>query len=126
MVAKRIFGYGKAKKMLEPEAVRSGYWANKHYSFPVDLAMSGKTDTYTSTDLFEGLVAFVSGYVDELPKNCHGCDDPVQDVIFACQQGANRPLTAEAAHVETDVAHNMAGKVNSCKMGQHSCVKLAL
>ena len=109
---------------MEPEAVRGGYWANKWYSFPVNLAMADKTDEDTSTDMFERLVAYVSSYVDELPKNCHGCDDPVQDVIFACQQGANRPLTAEAAHVETDVAHNMTGKVNPCKMGQSSRVKL--
>ena len=106
--------------MMEPEAVRTGYWANKWYSFPVNLAIT----SLTGTKMFEELVDTVSSYVDAPPKIGDGFDDPVQDVLFACQQGANRPLTAEAAHVETDVAHNMAGKVNHFpniqRIGQNS------
>ena len=95
--------------MLEPDAVRKGYWANKWYSFPVNLAIK----SHIGFEMFEHLVETVSSYVDAPPKINDGLNDPVQDVLFACQQGANRPLTAEAAHVETDVAHNMAGKVYS-------------
>ena len=107
------------KEWLEPEEVRVGYWADKWYSFPVNLAIT----SLRGTEMFEDLVDKVRSYVDAPPEIGDGFDDSVQAVLFACQQGANRPLTAEAAHVETDVAHNMAGKVNSCNMGQNSYVK---
>ena len=95
----------------EPEAVAAGFWADKWHSIPDNLAVTAHPDT--STQMFEDLVDKVRWYIDSTPKLGQGFHDPVQDVLIACQQGANRPSTAEEAHVETNVAHNMACKLKS-------------
>ena len=105
-------GTSDRKEWLESEEVRVGYWADKWYSFPVNLAIKARR----GAEMFEDLVDEVSSFVDAQaaapPKVGDGFDDPVQDVLFACQQGANRPLTAEAAHVETDEAHNILSLIH--------------
>jgi hypothetical protein len=70
--------------------LRKGCFADKWWAFPINTVMNGKPKDNPQgrfEELMEDIVAFMDADVE--------ADGNEQDIIFACQKGANRQVAAE-------------------------------
>jgi hypothetical protein len=74
----------KATDWTEPLVVSEGYFRDRWYSFPINKAISAKSADGQSD--FEGLMEDIVAFIDREGE------ENEQDLIFACQKGANRQV----------------------------------